>query len=405
MNLNVKLSNAQQKFLNASTRARMYIGGIGSGKTYILSLSAILEALRNRRTAIISFSYRNLKDVISDTLIEICQDLNISFSFNKGEMNFYVDSTPILLRSCDNPDKLRGLNLDSFLLDEAREMTRETLDIMLGRIRRSESAWYGLVSTSRGRNWFYELIKNEKLENVFNSGYENNDNLTVVLQSTITAPFLPKSYIDDLLRQYTSNFARQELYGQIVDASGGIFNPQWFTKSRLDKPESGVRFWDLAVSVKTTADFSASCLLNKNDLGKYQIHDMKKVKLSYPELKELIINTAINDGDNIVIGLEEAGQQRAIIDDLRRSPKLSRFNIRTYRPTKDKIARAYPVASQAELGNILIDENFWNREFFDECGTFGADNTAHDDMVDALTGSYYLINQGATKKYTFTQMC
>jgi len=390
----INLSRAQERFITAKTRGRLFLAGIGSGKTYILCYSAITEALQSRICCIVSFTYRSLRDVVASTMINCLEQMSISYHFNKVDMTFIINNTPILLRSGDAPDRLRGLNLDSCLIDEASYLSRDIFDIMIGRLRRSPNAWWGLVSTPKGRNWLYDIIKQENMLEVFNNKYMSNNDLTVVLQSTLTSPFLPDTYVADLLKQYTTSFARQELDAQIIDNTESIFKFKWFNIEYTQYPNTGVRYWDLAVSTKNDADYSVGLLMNKEE-DKYYIQDIKRYKLAYPELKRKIIETAVNDGTDIIIGLEEAGQQQSIIDDIRTNSNLHNHIIRSLRPTKDKISRSYPVASQAERGRIVISDRINIKDFEDECNTFSVANLGkyHDDQIDALNGAYELINR------------
>jgi predicted phage terminase large subunit-like protein len=395
--MNITLSKSQEIFLNAKTRGRIFLGGVGAGKTLILCLLAILEALKSRNVAIVSFSYRSLRDVIATTLIKTCVDNNIPFVFNKSEMVFYVYNTkPILLRSNDNPESLRGLNLHSFLIDECSSSNRATFDILLGRLRSSKDAFWALVGTPRGKDFVYNLLESEGLTNVYKDGFSANSNVTVVTQKTTTSPFLPDEYVQDLLKQYTSSFAAQELDCQIIDMSNGLFKKEWFKEINAIQAVRGVRSYDLAVSTKTASDFTVGLLMTKNN-GIYTIHDMIRVKQAYPDLKETIIKTAYKDGIGIAIILEDSGQQQAIIQDLRRDPRLHSHTIRTYKPTRDKYSRALPVASQAELGNINIDRASWNRAFYDELTSFTGSQSGHDDICDALSQAYHMINVGPTQ--------
>lgn len=407
MNVSIDLSEAQANFFEAETRGRMYLGSLGSGKTKIMCYCALMDALNAKHTCIVSFSYRNLKDVVIPTMLEIIRELDLeSFCNYKMVDNVITCGGPILFRTADTPDRLRGLNLHSFYLEEARELTRDTFDIMIGRLRRKgRKCHWGIVSTTRGKNWMYDIIKEEGLLGIFNNDcrYLKNDNITLVRTEIDDVPFLPEEYVEELKRQYTSTFAKQELKGLIIDTEGEIFNTEWFIEKSVTGI-GGVRFWDLAVTTKTTSDNSASCRMTL-DKGLYKILHMSKHKLSWPQLKRKIINFAISDGDNVTICIEEAGQQRAIIDDLRSSPELTNYTIRSYRPTKDKVTRAYPVASQAELGNVILNDGAWKRHLYDELSTFSVDGikngTLKNDMVDAMTGAYYMVGK-ATRPRVFS---
>jgi predicted phage terminase large subunit-like protein len=393
----IDVSKHQAAFINANTRGRIFLSNIGGGKTRVMCYAALLEAIKQRYSCIVSFNYRNLKDVVLRTLKECADQWELDYEINISDMTFSVNGIPILLRSADNHDKLRSYNLHSFFIEEAREVTNEVFEILLGRLRMSEDCFWGLVSTCRGKNWFYDIIRKEDLEYIFNDDQYlvKNQNLTVVRCTIDDSPFLPKAYIEDLKRVYSTSFQQQELYAKIVETDGGIIDTKWFnwTDTKID---GGIRMWDMAATIKDKSDFSSSCHLSKSN-GKYYINNMSNDKLSYPDLRRLIIETATKDGTNVKIGFEAAGQQQMVIDDLRRAPELSMFTIKTFHPTKDKLSRAYPVASQIEMGNFYINNDIKvKKEFLSQCSTFNKENIEKsrykDDMIDALTGAYHLLN-------------
>jgi len=118
-------------------------------------------------------------------------------TYGKGE---------ILCRSGDRPDSLRGINADDFGADELSYQKEATYLVALGRVRRSEDAQIRLVGSPKGMDWVYKMVRNTGCANFKQTIYENY--------------FLPKSYIEDLERQYTGDFAKQELLGEIVDFDG-----------------------------------------------------------------------------------------------------------------------------------------------------------------------------------------
>jgi phage terminase large subunit-like protein len=56
------------------------------------------------------------------------------------------------------------------------------------------------------------------------------------------------------------------------------------------------------------------------------------------------------------------------------------------RETGDKVTRAGPASSQAEVGNIKVVRGAWNEAFFSELENFPSER-GHDDQVDALAGA------------------
>ena len=67
--------------------------------------------------------------------------------------------------------------------------------------------------------------------------------------------------------------------------------------------------------------------------------------------------------------------------------------MKTVKATQDKVTRTLPASSQAEAGNIKILQAPWNEDFFRELENFP--EGAHDDIVDALSGAFLLLNESA----------
>jgi predicted phage terminase large subunit-like protein len=396
-----EISPKQADFLQAKARIVLFLAGIRSGKTRGLCMRAIMSALKHRTFLLVSFSYPSLRDVVMPILKELCIDMAAKFPqirYKINETSMTVDvirnnkATKILLRTGSEPDSLRGISTTDAGIDEGREFpNRYIVDILLGRMSDQPDGQLFISSTPKGHNWLDEISKDTKL-------------CQIIRQSTIDNPFLSTEYVEMLLQQYTTQFASQEIYGNIIEFSGGILKSQWFRPIDYVKPLGhAVRFWDVAVSTKTSADFSASCLMSISD-GKIIIHDVQQAKLEYPDLRRLIQNTAIADGPNVVIGIESAGQQLGFIDDLSRDQVLGNYSIRAEKPRGDKLNRCLPWASRAELGHIAVCRGPWNKTFFDECDAFTADDShEHDDEIDSVSGSYSML-QGSTDSLITTSL-
>lgn len=378
----IKLSQKQRQFLQSKTKGTIFRGGIGSGKSRILVYKAILNAMQGRRELIVSFSFPMLRDVILYTIIEAMPIFGLEpvkdYVINKSEMTVTIWGTQILLRSGDAPDSIRGLNCHDFFIDEARNFkTDEIFLICLGRIRECTDAQWFISTTPRGKDWVWAL--------------GNDPDVTLLVQGTRDNPFLPKSYIEELEKRYTSKFAAQELEGSIVELGAGVIDPEWFKYiDRYDNPV-GVRAWDMAVSIKTSADYTAGVLCSYAD-NKFIIRDIIHGRFEYPDLKKKIITAAKMDGKDVWIGLEEAGQQLGFIDDLRKAtPELLPYVIKAVKPWGDKLNRMLPWLTRAESGMVYVVRGAWNKAFEDECRDFTADMShLHDDMLDGVSLAYHL---------------
>ena len=408
---NLKISRAQNNLLQSKTKGSIFLSAIGGGKSYIIVLKSILLALEGRRGLFVSYSVSNIRDNIIPLFREIFEQMDLvenkDFSISLNPMNVIINGIEIMLRTGSQPNKLRGPSVNFIVIEEAREfLSREIFDVLLGRMRKGSDTRWIIATTTRGKNWVWDILNEEKLLDVFQNDnrFSTNGHCTVVRCPIDEAPHLSAEYIAELKKQYSSTFAAQELEALIVDSSAEVLNPEWLNVMPLTKPRTGIRFWDIATTTKTTSDYSASCFMTRSSDNRYFIYNMTRHKLSYPDLKKKIIETAIDDGVGVHIGFEKVGQQQAIIDDIRREPLLARYVIKGLSITKDKITRAYPLASQAELGNLILNNGSWVREFKSECVNFNAENVSkghgHDDMVDAATGSFELLTKGSTARLT-----
>jgi predicted phage terminase large subunit-like protein len=382
--MRIKVSTKQRQFLQSTTRGTLYRGGIGSGKSRILCYKAILNSLIGRRELIVSFSYPMLRDVILHTLLESLPIFGLvedkDYTVNKTEMIVTVHGTQILLRSGDAPNSIRGLNVHDFYIDEARNFqTDEIFLICLGRIRECADAKWYISSSPRGKDWVHTLSKTE--------------GVSLIVQKTSENPFLPPSYIAELRARYTTQFAKQELDAEICELGAGVINPDWIKIVKSWPFNNPCRAWDLAVSTKSSADFTAGSL-GTLDNSIFCLHNVIHKKLEYADTRKLIIETARIDGPETIIAIEQAGQQAGFISDLRSEPLLLPYAIKGIKPWTDKLNRALPWVTRAEAGKMYMVEGAWNEKVIDELRDFSADGThTHDDIVDSISSLYNVLSK------------
>lgn len=390
MDCKIELSSKQILFMRSKKRGIIYRGGIRSGKSRVACYKAILNALQGRTQLMVSFTYKNLKDVILETLKQCIPLFGLEpkdYDINLGDMIVYIKGTKILLRSGDSPDKIRGIEVADVFIDESREFkNKEIFLICIGRMsERNDGQWH-ITSSPKGKDWTYEL-KEQDVDN----------EIELIVQKTTENPFLPENYVEMVRKNYTTQFAQQELDAEIIEFGTGIIKPSWFNKVDFifneDRRHNAVRFWDTAVTTKTSSDFSAGALCKyENDV--FTICHMAHGKWDYPTLKKKIIEFAKQDGYNVTIGIEVVGQTRAFLDDLRQEPELLQYTIKGTSPWSDKLNRALPWISRAETGKVNLARGGWNKELEDEFLNFtGDDSHEHDDQIDAISGAYYILTR------------
>ena len=330
---------------------------------------------------VIAPTYPMLRDGAMRTILHVAGAGNVIQEFNQshGELKLIGNRT-ILFRSADNADRLRGANLGWLWLDEGALMDPETWPIAVATLRETPGrAW--ITTTPRGRNWIWELWNRGGLD------------YAMIESRTADNVYLPAGFVEMLRATMTAEQYEQEANGKFIDVAGAMFKRQWF--EYVDSPPAGldwVRYWDLAASIKESADYTAGARVAFDDNGILYIDDVIRIKAEWPDVQKLIIKTALTE-PGTVLGIEEALHGLAGLQELRRRPELLTTTIRGIRVDRDKKARAMPWAARAESGKCMLIRGDWNRVFLDELVSFPMGS--HDDMVDAVSGAVGMIGTGS----------
>lgn len=193
-------------------------------------------------------------------------------------------------------------------------------------------------------------------------------------------------------RQKMGEYSFQALYQQNpIAKEASLFDTAFIkTVDSIPPLQEVVRFYDLAVSAKTTADYSAGLKLGLKKDGGYIVLDVYRRQAAPTQTAEAIILNAQRDGTAVKIRLEAENSARVQLDFLLRDPRLSGYTIDAKTPEGDKYTRATPAASRVNGGTVEILRGSWNRAFLDELSVFPS--RAHDDQVDAFSGAYSMLS-------------
>jgi len=206
----------------------------------------------------------------------------------------------------------------------------------------------------------------------------------------------PERYDEAALRRIEKklgSYSFAALYQQRpVPADGGIFKHSWFEKI-IDKAPDDLRWfrgYDLAVSTKTTADYTASFRVALDDHGNIYIADGFRARVEFPEQRRFVIERMEAEKDT-THGIESALHGQALVQDILREAKLMRIILRSIKADKDKVTRALGWAAKAEAGKVILVRGPWIEEFIEE--VCGFPNGTHDDQVDAVSLAFRMMSE------------
>ena len=207
------------------TKFRAFVGGFGSGKTFVGCLDDCLFAGANPKTVQGYFAptYRDIRDTLWPTMDEAATLLGFTMKLKKADKEFdlyrgkvYYGTT--ICRSMDDPGGIVGFKIARALVDEIDILAKD----------KAEAAWrkiiarmrlvipgvensIGVTTTPEGFRFVYDQFKREPKPSysmVQASTYENE-------------AYLPPDYIPSLIETYPQELIDAYLMGEFVNLTSG----------------------------------------------------------------------------------------------------------------------------------------------------------------------------------------
>ncbi|MES4793345.1 MAG: hypothetical protein C4321_10555 [Chloroflexota bacterium] len=392
------LHDTQREVINCPLREIVLICGRRWGKTRLGIVKAIFGAPHHRGAlagariwwiaptfAVATTAWRIAKQVAAQLPGYTPREADrcIQFTTSGGELWF---------KSADRPDNLRGEGLDGLVIDEADFVEpRKTAHVgelyheILKPALLDRKGWALIISTPNLENsWLHKLFKEEHPErrSFHFTTYDN--------------PFIPKAELDGLKETVSEIAFRREILAEWVTGHGAYVKPEWVRRiSCLPSKEAAqaekYMAVDLAVSEKSSADYTAIVVVARTPLAWYVI-DAHRFRASFVDILSKIISIA-KAHEPEVVAIEEVQSQAWVVQELKRITSLP---VKGVKPIKDKVRRFEPIAGRYEQGLIYHLDSL-PPEFENEVLAFP--ESLHDDFVDAL--SYAIDASGGGEKLRF----
>ena len=403
-----KLHPAQLEIVRHPARHKVVAAGRRFGKSYLGVGQAMIVAARGGHAWWCGPSYPLTQEAWDLMKHWARQMPGVAIREAERRIMFPPRSThdmpgQVQVKSADNPESLVSVGLDFVVVDEAARVQEEAWTMCLRPTLADKEGSALFISTPKGRSrWFYKLWKEA----------HERENWAAFQYPTSANPNISKEEIEEARKEMPPLLFRQEFLAEFVEATGFMFRREWF-KIIPEAPKGRYcRFWDLAASPE--GDFSVGV---KGGLIDTQlvIADVVRGRWELPTLLRRIAETAVEDGPDVAIGIEQVAFQLAAIQGLRAIPELAAYIIKEvpiYIPgtsvralyenlPRDKAAKAARSASwlvRAEAGNVALVEAPWNDGWLDRVCEFPSAGSP-DDEIDATSGAVQMIGKPRTIEF------
>jgi len=220
------LSAPQNIYLNGlNNKFNAYVGGFGSGKTFVGCLDLLIFFARHPKTRQGYFgpTYPSIRDIFFPTFEEAAELMGFTVDVKEANKEVHVYRGrayygTVICRSMEKPNTIVGFKISRALVDEIdilpKAKAEQAWNKIIARLRLKIDGvvnGIGVTTTPEGFLFVYDRFAKEPTESysmVQASTYEN-------------AAFLPDDYISSLKESYPDNLIDAYLNGQFVNLTSG----------------------------------------------------------------------------------------------------------------------------------------------------------------------------------------
>ena len=220
------LSAPQNIFLNGlNTKYRAYVGGFGSGKTFIgcIDLLNFFGKHPGTKQGYFGISFPSMRDIFYPTFEEAAHMLGYTVIVREANKEVHVYRNgfyygTVICRSMDNPQSIVGFKISRALVDEIdvlnKDKASKAWNKIVARLRLKIDGvenGIGVTTTPEGFLFVYSKFKKEPTKSysmVQASTYENEQ-------------YLPEDYIETLKETYPGELINAYINGEFVNLTSG----------------------------------------------------------------------------------------------------------------------------------------------------------------------------------------
>lgn len=322
LNVTAEANEPQGKFLVLPNKYRAFVGGYGSGKTWVGGQAECINYWQFPKVnqGYFAPTYSVIRDIFYPTIEEVAftMDLNVSIKEGNHEVHFYSGNKfrgTTICRSLDHPQTIVGFKIGHASVDEI-----DTLPI-----QKAEDCWRKIVArmrykidglkngidvmtTPEGFRFCHKLFVQAVQENP-----ELSKNYGIIQASTYDNEVnLPEDYIPSLKEIYPAELIEAYINGQFVNlTSGTVFRN--YDRVRCNSNETIKEGEPLLIGQDFNVQYMSSKVWVKRDSGLVMVAELDDM-FDTPDVIKVIKERWANKGHRIIIYPDASGNSRKSVD-------------------------------------------------------------------------------------------
>jgi PBSX family phage terminase large subunit len=228
---------------NKHKRYVLYSGAYGAGKTLLMTHAIIRYCIKY--PGVFVFFGAQTVPLIRNTVIRtFMEEIDLyQKAINKKDIDLqltkkwkpsinmftFFNGSEVFFSGCDDPMKLKSLNLDAFALDEPVDIDEQIFLMLQGRLRANHAPFRFAImagNPSGKTNWVYRKFFDNPTKEYF-----------AVHTTTYENKYLPKDYIPSMEDSYDEEYKRRYLYGEWGSFEGQVYKDFYIDKHVKELPK------------------------------------------------------------------------------------------------------------------------------------------------------------------------
>jgi len=349
-------------------------------------LSAAMEPKKRSMGWVVAPTYELADKVFRELVILVAENLRHRIiTLKEGERRLVLRNmgggvSEVRGKSADNPVSLLGEGLDWLIADEASRLKPAIWESYLSQRLIDKRGWALLISTPKGKGWFYELFRRGRGSDPdyqsWNSPSWNN-------------PHLDADLIERERDRLPERVFKQEFAGEFIEGAGSVFRNVRDCATGIWQEPSDRESYTGGLDLAKVEDHTVLVILNsKNEV----VFTDRFNRLDW-SIQVARIKAATERFNNAMIHVDSTGVGEPVYENLRRAGIVARSYPFTQ---KSKSALIDNLALMMERGAIALPEPALWPEGIEELEAFeysvtdsgnvrtGSPSGMHDDCVIAL---------------------
>ena len=384
-----------QKLIHESTAPRRVVAcGVRWGKSLCAAMEALAAAMEPRARSIgwvCAPTYDLADKIFREIVVVVAQHLRhriVSLKDNEKRLilrNMGGGHSEIRGKSADNPVSLLGEGLDWLVIDEAARLKPAIWEGYLTQRLIDHKGWALLISTPRGKGYFYDL---------FRRGQGHDPDYASWNNPSWQNPHLDSAVIEAERSRLPERVFRQEFGAEFLEGSGAVFrNVRECATGKFQEPAYKATYFG-GLDLAKIEDFTVLVIVNEKCEVVF-VDRFNKVDWSL-QIRRIQEATSRYNGAHLYV--DSTGSGEPVYEEIRREgirATAYQFTARSKSALVDNLSIAFEkkkiVLPKPELAPELIDELESFEFSVSDSGHVrtSAPSGVHDDCVIALALSIW----------------